>query len=60
MYYKKSFIFSARFARYVQDLVQDLARFAYFLQDGFYWVASGDKNFMDISIYVLSHMHMHD
>ena len=43
---KKSFIFSARLARYVQDLVQDLAslarkklaRFAYFLQDSFYWV----------------------
>ena len=42
---KKSFIFSARLARYVQDLVQDLAslarkilaRFAYFLQDHFYW-----------------------
>ena len=40
---KKSYIFSARFARYVQDLMQDLARkilvrFAYFLQDGFYWI----------------------
>ena len=37
---KKSFIFSARLARYVQDLVQDLARkivarFTYFLQDSF-------------------------
>ena len=40
-----SYIFSARLARYVQDLVQNLAslarkilsRFAYFLQDGFYW-----------------------
>ena len=45
---KKSFIFSARLARYVQDLVQDLAslarkllaRFACFLQDRFYWVVS--------------------
>ena len=27
--------FSARLARHVQDLVQDLARFAYFLQDDF-------------------------
>ena len=39
---KKSSIFSARLARYVQDLVQDLvrkilSRFAYYLQDGFYW-----------------------
>ena len=48
---KKSFIFSARLARYVQDLVLDLAslarkiltRFAYFLQDGFYWVKSNSK-----------------
>ena len=39
------FIFSTRLARYVQDLVQHLAnlarkilaRFAYFLQDDFYW-----------------------
>ena len=39
---KKSFIFSVRLARHVQDLVQDLAglarkmlaRFTYFLQDG--------------------------
>ena len=38
-------MFSARLARYVQNLVQDLAsrarkilaRFTYFLQDGFYW-----------------------
>ena len=38
-------MFSARHARYVLDLVQDLAslarkilaRFAYFLQDRFYW-----------------------
>ena len=46
---KKSFIFSARLARYVQDLDlvslarkilarKILARYAYFLQDGFYWV----------------------
>ena len=50
---KKSLIFSARLARYVQDLVQELAsfarkifaRFAYFLQDGFYWdVYDPDKN----------------
>ena len=41
----KTFIFSARLARYVQDLMQDLASFArkilarltYFLQEGFYW-----------------------
>ena len=45
---KKRFIFSAKLARFVQDFVQDLvslarkilARFAYFLQDGFYLVAS--------------------
>ena len=51
---KKSFIFSARLARYLQDLVQDLAslariilaRFAYFLQDGFYWdIGSLNANF---------------
>ena len=43
---KKTFIFSAKLARYVQDLIQDLAnlarkilaRLAYFLHDGFYWV----------------------
>ena len=43
---KKNFIFSARLARYVRDFAQDLgslarkilARFAYFLQGGFYWV----------------------
>ena len=39
-----------RLARYVQDLVEGfarkmLARFAYFLQDGFYWVSNkGDTN----------------
>ena len=41
----QSFIFSARLARYVQVLMQDLeslvrkirARLTYFLQDGFYW-----------------------
>ena len=43
---KKSFIFSARLARYMQGLVQDLAslvrkilaRIVHFLQDSFYWV----------------------
>ena len=40
---KKSFIFSARLARYVQDLMQDLARVAYFLQDGFYWEVTADS-----------------
>ena len=39
---KKSFIFSARLEDFVQDLAslarKRLARFAYFLQDGFYWV----------------------
>ena len=42
--WKKSFIISARLTRYVQDLMQDLvrrilARFAYFFQEGFYWVS---------------------
>ena len=42
---KKSFIFSARLARYVQVLMQKIASLArkilarpeYFLQEGFYW-----------------------
>ena len=39
---KKSFVFSAILAKFVQDLMQDLARkilarLEYFLQDGFYW-----------------------
>ena len=45
---KAYFIFSARLARYVQDLVHNLAslarkilaRFAYFLQEGLYWEIS--------------------
>ena len=38
---KKSFIFSARLARFSEDLAslarKILARFGYFLQDGFHW-----------------------
>ena len=47
---KESFIFTARLARYVQDLMQDLiglakilARLAYFLLIGSYWEASTKK-----------------
>ena len=42
----------ARFARYVQDLVEDLVRriltrFAYFLQDDFYWVVLQCRSVLD-------------
>ena len=62
---KKSFIFSARLARYVQEIIlQDLTilaikmlvKFDYFLQGSFYWVATyhyeqNEAIFINIKLY---------
>ena len=60
---KKSFIFSVRLARYVQDLMQYLAslarkilaRLEYFLQDRFYWV---DHDALKVSQYSNMQLYM--